>query len=78
MDLSGPMQAVSFGGSLYFMLLVDEFSRWVFFLHQKSEAFTNITKWLALVKNESRQTLKTLCANKDGEFTSNAMVDFCS
>ena len=26
MDLCGPMQTISLGGSLYFMLLVDDFS----------------------------------------------------
>ena len=45
MDLCGPMQTVSLGGSLYFMLLVDDFSQlcWVFFLHQKSEAFLSFS-----------------------------------
>ena len=27
MDLCGPMQTISLGGSLYFMLLVDDFSQ---------------------------------------------------
>ena len=31
MDLCGPMQTVSLGGSLYFMLLVDDFSSYVGF-----------------------------------------------
>ena len=50
MDLCGPMQTVSLGGSLYFMLLVDDFSQlcWVFFLHQKSEAFLSFSSWLVL------------------------------
>ena len=61
------------------MLTVNDFSRlpWVFFLHQKSEAFPSFTKWLALVLNEYGLTLKTLDASKGGEFTSNAMAEFC-
>ena len=62
------------------MLLVDDFRRlkWVFFLHQKSESFPSFIKWLALVHNDSKQTLKTLCVEKGKEFTSNAMVEFFS
>ena len=79
MDLCGPMQTVSLGGSLYFMLLVDDFSRlcWVFFLHHKSEAFHSFTSWLVLTQKESGQVLKTICADKGGEFTSNAMMQLC-
>ncbi|MCO5594455.1 hypothetical protein L7F22_048485 [Adiantum nelumboides] len=37
MDLCGPMLQTSLGGSSYFMLIVDDFSRltWIFPLHQK-------------------------------------------
>ena len=54
MDLCGPMQIVSLGGSLYFMLLVDDFSRlcWVFFLYQKREAFPRFSSWLVLTNKE--------------------------
>ena len=54
MDLCGLMQTVSLGGSLYFMLLVDEYSRfcWLFFLHQKSEAFPSFSSWLVLTQKE--------------------------
>ena len=80
MDFCGPMKRDSLHGSLYFMLLVDDFSRlsWVFFLRKKSEPFPNFTKWLALIQNESRQTLKTLYDSKGGEFASNAMAKFYS
>ena len=79
MDLCGPMQTVSLGGSLYFMLLVDDFSRlcWVFFLHQKNEAFPSFSSWLVLTQKESGQVLITVCADKGGEFTSNAMIELC-
>ena len=79
MDLCGPMQTVSLGGILYFMLLVDDFSQlcWVFYLHQKSEAFPSFSSWLVLTQKESGQVLKTICADKGGEFTSNAMMQLC-
>ena len=79
MDLCGPMQQISLGGSWYFMLLVDDFSRltWVFFLHQKSEAFPSFSSWLVLVQKETGKLLKTIRADKGGEFTSNAMAQLC-
>lgn len=79
MDLCGPMQTMSLGGSLYFMLIIDDFSRitWVFFLHLKNEAFPSFVSWLTLVEKESGHSLKTVRADKGGEFTSNAMKDFC-
>ena len=56
MDLCGAMQTVSLGGSLYFMLLVDDFSRlcWVSFLHQKSKAFPSFSPWLVGIKSSSQ------------------------
>ena len=61
------------------MLLVDDFSQlcWVFFLHHKSEAFSNFSSCLVLTQKESRQPLKTLCIDKGGEFTTNVMVQLC-
>ena len=40
-DLCGKMPTQALGGSSYFMLLVDDFSRkmWVYFLHDKAQAF---------------------------------------
>jgi hypothetical protein len=40
-DLCGPMSVKSLGGSWYFFMLTDDYSRmsWVFFLANKSEAF---------------------------------------
>ena len=50
MDLCGPLPEASLGGSLYFLLLVDDFSRfcWVFFLQQKSDAFRSFSQWFPL------------------------------
>lgn len=41
-DICGPMQAKSFGGSMYFLLFTDDYIRisWVYFLKHKGEAFT--------------------------------------
>ena len=52
-NLAGPMEVVSLGGSRYYMLLVDDFSRksWVFFLSLKSEALSTFQSWLVFIEN---------------------------
>ena len=69
MDLCGPMQNTSLGGSEYFMLIIDDFSRltWVFFLKHKSEAFLSLKEWVALVEKESGHSVKTIKAEGDEE-----------
>ena len=72
MDLCGPMQNASLGGSEYFMLIIDDYSRltWVFFLRYKSEAFLSFKHWLVMVEKEIGHSVKTVRAGKGGEFTS--------
>ena len=79
MDLCGPMQQMSLGGSAYFMLLVDDFSRltWIFPLHQKSEALASFVAWVVLTENQCGRAVKTVRADKGGEFTSSEMGRFC-
>ncbi|KZV18661.1 hypothetical protein F511_40615 [Dorcoceras hygrometricum] len=50
-DLCGPMRTETLGGSKYFLLFVDDYSKmsWVYFLKFKSEAFGQFVKFKALV-----------------------------
>ena len=61
-DLCGPMSRESFGGSYYFLLLTDDFSRvsWVYFLKSKSETFENFRKFKALVEKQNGTSIKVL------------------
>ena len=54
-DLSGKMVTPAMGGSLYYMLVVDDFSRnmWVYFLREKAEAFKIFKRWHKFVERES-------------------------
>lgn len=78
-DLCGPMNIESFGGSRYFLLITDDFSRmsWVYFLKYKSNVFENFRKYKALVENNSGLRIKTLRTDRGGEFLSNEFVHFC-
>ena len=62
------------------MLIIDDCSRftWVYFLHKKDEAFACFKDWKTYVEKESGKQVKALCADKGGEFTSNAFVRFCT
>ena len=69
-DLAGPLEVDSLGGSKYFMLLVDDFSRktWVCFLSRKSDALSNFQVWLAQVENQSRAKVSFLRTDNGREF----------
>ena len=51
-DVCGPIKPSSFGKSNYSLLFIDDFSRktWVYFLKQKSEAFSTFKKFKAFVE----------------------------
>lgn len=73
------MQTLYLAENKYFLLFVDDFSRmsWVYFLSEKSQAFSFFQKFKARVEKESRFYLNFL-RNDRGEFTSNDFKDFCS
>ena len=78
-DLCGPMQTQSLGGALYFMLIIDDCRRftWVYFLRRKDEAFECFKDWKTYAEKECGKPVKAICADKGGEFTSNAFDNFC-
>ena len=73
------MSIESLGGSHYFLLFVDDFSRmnWVYFLKKKSEAFEHFKKFKALVEKQSGCQIKTLRTDRGGEFVSEEFNHFC-
>jgi len=63
---------MSLGGNRYFITFIDDFSRklWVYFLKEKSTAFTEFKNFKALVENQSGHKLVTLPSDRGGEYTS--------
>ena len=51
MDICGPLPQ-SFGGSIYFLLIVDDYSRYCFIfpIKKKSDGFPAFYKWKAMVE----------------------------
>jgi hypothetical protein len=71
-DLWGPATATSIGGARYFLTCYDDYSRKVHlsFLKQKSDAFSAIKSYIALVECQLGTKVKALRSDNGGEFTS--------
>ncbi|CAL8084841.1 unnamed protein product [Prunus armeniaca] len=78
-NICGSTRTPSFNGKKYFLLFVDDYSRmmWVYFLEQKSEAFSFFKQCKAYGEKQSGYNLKTLRTDCGGEFTSNEFSEFC-
>ena len=59
MDLCGPSRKEGTRGEIYFMLVIDDYSRltWVSFLKEKSEALEKFKAFKALNENQTRKRL---------------------
>ncbi|CAI7799544.1 unnamed protein product, partial [Closterium sp. NIES-54] len=71
MDLVGPMRTEGTGGVLYFLTMVDEWSRftWARPLSKKSDAAAAIKEdWLPMVERQAMRTVKVLRSDRGGEF----------
>jgi hypothetical protein len=54
-DICGPIKPTSNNNKRYFLSFIDDFSRktWIYFLHEKSEAFTMFRSYKACVEKET-------------------------
>ena len=79
-DLCGKMSTTALGGSFYFMLLVDDFSRkmWVYFIREKAEAFGKFKMWHKSVETKTGKKVKKFCTDRGGEFLSTEFNDYCN
>ncbi|KAL4354255.1 hypothetical protein GQ457_06G039790 [Hibiscus cannabinus] len=77
-DLCGPMRISSLNGSRYFLIFIDDFSRWcwVFFLKQKSEVFDVFQSFKANSENQSGKKIKTLRSDNGSKYTSRQFASY--
>lgn len=70
MDVCGPMEETSLGGSRYYLLIKDDFSRYrtVYFLKNKSEVAGCIRKFVQQVKVNPGHRIKTIRSDNGKEF----------
>jgi transposase InsO family protein len=79
-DLCGPVALATLGGRRYFLLLVDDLSRymWVMVLGSKGDATDAIRRAQAAAEAECGRKLCVLCTDNGGEFTAAEFVLYCT
>lgn len=58
----GPSKTLTHGGGMYFLSIIDDYSRrvWVYVLKTKDETFGKFKDWLTATENKTRNKLKHL------------------
>jgi transposase InsO family protein len=79
-DLCGQITPTTPGGKAYFMLVVDDHSRymWIELLRSKDEALACLKKVKARAENEKEGKLKAVRTDQGGEFNSKQFTVFCN
>jgi transposase InsO family protein len=79
-DLCGPITPATPGGKRYFLLMVDDMSRymWLVLLSTKDEADAAIRRVKVAAELQSGRKLHTLRTDRGDEFTSRLFEDFCA
>nr|GEW04787.1 retrotransposon protein, putative, Ty1-copia subclass [Tanacetum cinerariifolium] len=77
--LWGPSQVESLGGKMYFLSIVDDYSKrvWVYILRFKHEAFGKFKEWKQLVENRTERTVKKLRTDNGLEFYNREFEQLC-
>lgn len=78
-DLCGPITPSTAGGNRYFMLLIDDYTRWcyVYVLKTKDQALEAFMKFKAEVENVTGEKIKVLRSDRGGEFLAAAFREEC-
>jgi transposase InsO family protein len=78
-DLCGPISPSTPAGNVYFLLLVDDMScyMWLTLLRSKADAPAVIMSFQARVERETNKKLKVLRTDNGGEFTSMQFGEYC-
>jgi transposase InsO family protein len=78
-DLCGPIEPATPGGKRYFLLVVDDYSRymWIALLSTKDETLDALTKIQVAAEAERDLKLKAIRTDRGGEFTSNSFASYC-
>ncbi|CAI5478188.1 unnamed protein product [Closterium sp. Yama58-4] len=77
-DLCGPFRVAAKDGSLYFLLLKDRKSRyvWVKPVAKKSDVLLEFQKWLVLVERQTKKSVLQLRSDRGGEFLGKEFTAF--
>jgi transposase InsO family protein len=72
------MRVNSLAGSRYFVIFIDDKSRWceVYFIKKKSEVIKTFKEYKSLVEKKTEQKIKTVRSDNGTEYTSHYLKDF--
>ncbi|KAG8481238.1 hypothetical protein CXB51_026069 [Gossypium anomalum] len=78
-DICGPMKTPSLNGSKYFVLFINDLTKfcWIFFLKQKSDVFEAFGKFKAMVENQVGCRIKILRIDNGVEYLSDRFKRLC-
>ncbi|CAI7883382.1 unnamed protein product [Closterium sp. NIES-53] len=77
-DLCGPFRVAAKDGSMYFLLLKDRKTRyvWVRPVAKKSDALQEFVQWLAVTERQTKKSVLMLRSDRGGEFIGKQFTDF--
>ncbi|CAN0876377.1 Retrovirus-related Pol polyprotein from transposon TNT 1-94 [Linum grandiflorum] len=77
-DLWGPSPVTSRLGFRYFVLLINQATRytWVYMLHLKSDLCRIIQEFISMIQTQFNHTVKVICSDSGGEYSSTSLHDF--
>ncbi|CAI7881222.1 unnamed protein product [Closterium sp. NIES-53] len=77
-DICGPFRVATKDGSLYFLLLKDRHTRfvWVMPIAKKSDVLREFQRWLVLVERQTKKSVLMLHSDRGGEFLGKEFTDF--
>jgi transposase InsO family protein len=77
-DICGPFPNEAYGGSKYFLTVIDDFSRfsWVFFLKRKSDTSITLRAFFSHGERQFGKKIKQISSDNGGEYISNELNDF--
>jgi hypothetical protein len=78
-NVCSPMPVRSLGGSLYYVIFIDDYSRktWLYLLKSKDEVFSKFQEFKAEIENLMNKKIKRLRTDNGREYTSKEFVAFC-
>jgi hypothetical protein len=73
------MRVKSLGGSLYYVIFIDDYLRktWLYLLKAKDEVFNKFQEFKAEIENLTSKKIKILRTDNGGEYTYKEFVSFC-
>ena len=79
-DLWGPALVCSLNGFKYYLVIVDDFTKfcWVYMLKHKSDTFSTFQQFKVMAEKHYKSSIHFLRTDCGGEFTSNEFNSFCA